>query len=102
MAIVSLLLFPASCNVTTWKALIGIIPAAGIDLAVYNTLRDNYTKWMRERMVAEVQAETKKRNSLNPSLATQLEQKGDSAAAAILEKYGGASSASMHPLRRLF
>jgi hypothetical protein len=53
-------------------------------------------------MVAEVQAETKKRNSLNPSLATQLEQKGDSAAAAILEKYGGASSASMHPLRLLF
>ena len=32
-------------------ALIGIIPAAGIDLAVYNTLREKYVNYSRGQML---------------------------------------------------
>lgn len=40
-------------------ALVGIIPAAGIDLAVYNTLRAKYINYSRAKMLTDLDAEFK-------------------------------------------
>lgn len=63
-------------------ALVGIIPAAGIDLAVYNTLREKYVNWSRARMLCALDDEFKNTCAEQPAPGSNERQE------IVIKKYG--------------